>query len=107
MQDNQKQQNTDQNQNAAQSQQGSAGMLKDIVKNDVAKMTVPIINAPKIKNSVLRQLIEDLKKEKDINKDEIVEVLLLLDESVEAGLITEEELAKVNQDPNYLNELIK
>lgn len=64
-----------------------------------------LVNSLKIRNSILRELVDSLKNS-NISHEYIISFLLTLDEALERGLINDDFLNNLKNDPNFISNLL-
>lgn len=100
---------TDKNQNTSQSSiSDPAKSLLKIVHGDVNNLHIPhksIVSGKKIKNSVLRAFVKEFMDKGEISHEQMLNVILAFDETVEKELLTEDILEAIRRDPSILEDI--
>lgn len=91
--------------------QKSEELLKKILKGQIDDIKVSeldtVIVGNKIPNEVLKYFVKEIRSQKLMDDTILVNVLLLLDEVVEKGLITKDTLKFIKENPDSMKKFIK
>lgn len=86
-----------------------AKSLLKIVHGDVEDLHIPhkaVITGKKIKNSIMRKFVETFQEKGEVDHEQLINIILVFDETAEKELLTEELLEDIRRDPSILDKLL-